>query len=61
LTSNYEALAAKRYREFLWQERKEIWRDKLIAFSMRTLTYGVAVMQQAGLTKRRTIERVSVE
>lgn len=61
LSSRYEELAARRYRQFLWQERTEIWHGKLVSFAMRALTYGVAVMQQAGLTKRRTIERVSVE
>lgn len=61
LISNYEALAARRYREFLWQERTEIWRDELFSLSMRALAHGVAVVQQVGLTKRRTIESVSVE
>jgi hypothetical protein len=61
LSYRYEALAARRYREFLWQERKEIWNNKLVSLSMRFLARSVVIMQQAGVIKRRPIERVNVE
>jgi hypothetical protein len=61
LISDYEALAARRYNEFLWQERKRLLSIRLFSLSMRALTRTAAVMQRVGLIRRRTPERVHVE
>jgi hypothetical protein len=60
-TLKYETLAAKRYRKYRWQERKESFAKSMAAIILQLLQAIIKILQQAGLTKRRTVEKVSVE
>jgi hypothetical protein len=54
--SQYESLAARRYRQYRWQERKSAIKKAIMDLLMRLLKI-IGKM----LSKRRTVEKVVVE
>ena len=60
-TTKSEELAARRYRQYQWQKRKESLARRLIEFILRVLKALVSALQGARIVKKRTVEKVNVE
>ncbi|HEX6252737.1 MAG TPA: hypothetical protein VFZ55_00825 [Nitrososphaera sp.] len=59
--SEYSAVAAKRYRQHLWQKRKESLIHGLVTLVLRILHALIRTLQQASIKKARRVEKVNVE
>jgi hypothetical protein len=59
--SDYSKLAAKRYRQYLWQEQKVSFIHRLAILVLRILEAFVRKLQEAGITKTRRVQKVNVE
>jgi hypothetical protein len=59
--SDYSKLAAKRYRQYLWQEQKVSFIHGLAILVLRILEAFVRKLQEAGITKTRRVQKVNVE
>lgn len=57
----YSSFAAKRYRQHKWEKRKESLMQQVAALILRLLQAIVKTLQDAGLIKRRAVEKVVVE
>jgi hypothetical protein len=54
-------LAARRYRRYKWEKRKAAFEKKVMALSFTVFQQAVPLLEQAGIARRRTVEKVSVE
>jgi hypothetical protein len=54
------SLAAKRYRKYKQEKRKELHRQQVIAFILKVLEAIAKLLNKAGIIRRR-VETVSVE
>jgi hypothetical protein len=59
--SEYSELAAKHYRQYIWQKQKESWIHRLVALVLRILHALDRALQQASIKKARRVEKVNVE
>jgi hypothetical protein len=59
--SDYSKLAAKRYRQYLWQEQKVSFIHRLAILVLRILEAFVRKLQEAGITKTRRVQKINVE
>ena len=59
--SKYSELAAKHYRQYMWQKQKESWIHGLITLVLRILHALDKTLQQASIKKARRVEKVNVE
>jgi hypothetical protein len=59
--SEYSKLAAKRYRQYLWQKQKESFIHQLATLLLHILETLVRMLQDAGITKTRRVQKVNVE
>ncbi|HEX2558381.1 MAG TPA: hypothetical protein VHK86_08675 [Nitrososphaera sp.] len=57
----YSNFAAKRYRQHKWEKRKESLMQQIAAIILRLLQAIVKTLQDAGVMKRRAVEKVAVE
>lgn len=61
VTTESEELAARRYRQYRWQKRKESFAKRMIDFILRVLKALVEALQNARIVKKRVVEKVNVE
>ena len=59
--SPYEIVAAKRYRIYRWEKRRESLVQQAIVFLMQLLRYAVEILQGVGIAKKQHIEKIKVE
>ena len=59
--SEYSAVAAKRYRQHVWQKQKESLIHRLVTLVLRILHTLIRTLQQASIKKARRIEKINVE
>jgi hypothetical protein len=59
--SNYSQLAAKRYRLYMKQKRRQSLIQDLVAFALIILQAFAKTLQRAGIKKSRRVEKVNVE
>jgi hypothetical protein len=59
--SEFSELAAKRYRQYMWQKQKESWVQGLVSLVLRILHVLVRTLQQTGIKRVRKVEKVNVE
>ncbi|MDP8889180.1 MAG: hypothetical protein M3M89_06090 [Thermoproteota archaeon] len=59
--SEYSALAAKRYRQYMWQKQKESLMHGLVTLVLRILHSLIRTLQQAGIKKAQRVEKINVE
>jgi hypothetical protein len=59
--SEYSKLAAKRYRQYLWQEQKESFIHRLATLLLHILEALVRMLQNAGITRTPRVQKVNVE
>jgi hypothetical protein len=59
--SEYSALAAKRYRQHIWQKQKESLIQGLVTLVLRILHALIRTLQQASIKKARRVEKINVE
>lgn len=57
----YSSIAARRFREYKWNKRKESVRKGVLVLLGRSLKTAVHVMQSAGIIRGSTVETVIVE
>jgi len=57
----YAALAARRYKTFKKQKRRESLKKRVMAFLLRLVRAIAIVVKKAGLVKTRKVETVKVE
>jgi hypothetical protein len=60
MSQQYSELAARRYREYRRQKRKESLKKSIMAFLMWLLRNIAKILQRTGL-KKQVIEKVNVE
>jgi hypothetical protein len=58
--SEYSAVAAKRYRQHMWQKQKESLIHRLVTLVLRILHTLIRTLQQASIKKARRIEKINV-
>jgi hypothetical protein len=61
LLSKYEELAARRFRQYKWDRRKFAFDQTLISLAFMVFQRSVPILQQTGLARRRSVEKVDVE
>jgi hypothetical protein len=59
--SEYRELAARRFRQYKWERRKVAFEKKMMTMTLSVFQQTVPLLEQAGLTRKRTVEKVSVE
>ena len=59
--SRYEELAARRFRQYMWESRKDAFEMMMVRFMLKTFKYVAPVLEQSGLTRRRAVEKIKVE
>jgi hypothetical protein len=59
--SEYSSLAAKRYREHIWQKQKESWIQGLLTVVLHIWRAIIRMLQQASIKKGRRVEKINVE
>jgi len=59
--TNYSQLAAKRYRLYMKQKRKQSLIHELVAFALLILNAFARALQYMGIEKGRKVEKVNVE
>lgn len=61
LLSRYEGLAARRFREYKWEMRKAAFSQAIIAVGFKIFQRAAPFLEQTGLARRRSVEKVDVE
>jgi hypothetical protein len=61
LLSKYEELAARRFRQYKWEKRIGALEGQLLALAVKVFQKSMPILEQAGLSKRRAVEKVRVE
>jgi hypothetical protein len=59
--SQYSAIAARRYRQHMWQKQRESWIKGLLTVVLRFLHALIRMLQQATIKKARRVEKINVE
>jgi hypothetical protein len=59
--SEYSAIAAKRYRQHMWQKQKESLIHGLVTLVLRILHALITTLPEASIKKARRIEKINVE
>jgi hypothetical protein len=59
--AEYSALAAKRYRQYMRQKQNESLIRRLVTLLLRILHVLIKTLQQTGLKKARTVQKIYVE
>jgi hypothetical protein len=59
--SQYEELAARRFRQYKWEKRKAEFNQAVMALALNLIQHSVPAMERAGIVKKKHIEKVSVE
>ncbi|HLG36848.1 MAG TPA: hypothetical protein VI338_01835 [Nitrososphaera sp.] len=59
--SKYEELAARRFRQYKWEKRKSAFDRTLISLAFMLFQCSVPILEQTGLARRRSVEKVDVE
>jgi hypothetical protein len=59
--SEYSAIAAKRYRQHMWQKQKESLIHRLVTLVLRILHALITTLPEASIKKARRIEKINVE
>lgn len=57
----YEELAARRFRQYMWESRMAAFDKMMVRLMLRTFKYVVPVLEQSGLTRRQAVEKIKVE
>ncbi len=59
--AEYSALAAKRYRQYMRRKQNESLIRRLVTLLLRILHALIKTLQQTGLKKARTVQKIYVE
>ncbi len=59
--SEYSKLAGRRYRQYVWQEKKESLKSQMLGLLMRILQALLKMFQRTGIIKRTRVQTISVE
>ena len=59
--SYYERLAAARFRQYKWAQRKAAFDNSAIAVILQLMQHAGPLLVQTGIAKRKNIEKVTVE
>jgi len=57
----YDALAARRYKKYKWQQRRQSIRKKMLSWIFQIFRAVIIAMQKAGIIRTSNIETVTVE
>jgi hypothetical protein len=58
---DHASIAAKRYKEFKKEKRKESMKKSLISFLIKLFEVVVKALQKVGIIKKRKVETITVE
>jgi len=61
MESKYSSLAARRYRQYEWQKRKEFAKKKIISYLFKLFQAIVKALQKIRVLRRRNVETIIVE